>query len=107
MAGHIKIYEEKKNNLPFWACLPLLIALLSCLSAHRGFSPIASSHSVPGTASPIAFPDSRTVHFATDQATLTPEGAATLQRAAEAVKANPSVHLRLEGDTDSTGRSPQ
>ena len=56
------------------------------------------------TAQPTkAFPDLGVVHFDTDKATLTPDGQATLTRAAEAMKANPDAHLRLEGYTDSTG----
>ena len=46
------------------------------------------------------------MHFDTDKATLTAEGTATLQQAAAAMKANPNVHLRMEGYTDSTGTNP-
>ena len=53
-----------------------------------------------------AFPDLGTVHFDTDKATLTPDGQATLDRAAAAMQANPAAHLRLEGYTDSTGTAP-
>ena len=46
------------------------------------------------------------MHFDTDKATLTSEGQATLDKAADAMKNDPSVHLRLEGYTDSTGTDP-
>ena len=53
-----------------------------------------------------AFPDLGVVHFDTDKATLTPAGQATLDQAAAAMKNDPSVHMRLEGFTDSTGTDP-
>ena len=109
MAEHIKVYEEKKKGLPIWAwLLPLLLLLALAgflLSRHKH----AASTALPASSNPVAtpgFPDLGTVHFETDQATLTPEDQATLQRAASAMKANPNVHLRLEGYTDSTGADP-
>ncbi len=106
MAEHIKVYEEKKKGLPIWAwLLPLLLLLALAaflLSRHKD----AASAALPASPNAVAtpgFPDLGTVHFETDQATLTPEDQATLQRAAAAMKANPNVHLRLEGYTDSTG----
>ncbi len=113
MAERIKVYEENnKKGLPVWAwLLPLLLllALLIYLLAHRHSG---STASVP-TAAPIAqsagagvLPELGTVHFETNKATLTPDGQATLERAAESMKANPGVHLRLEGYTDSTGSLP-
>ncbi len=115
MAEHVKIYQEKKSGLPIWAwLLPLLLllALLAYVFAHHqaantaaGAAPASSAAAAGSTATP-AFPDLGTVHFATDQATLTTEGTATLQQAAAAMKSNPNVHLRLEGYTDSTGTSP-
>ncbi len=111
MAEHVKVYEEKKKGLPIWAwLLPLLLlfALVAYFLTHR-VAPAASSAAVATTtaAAPTpAFPDLGTVHFETDKATLTPEGQATLQQAAAAMKANPNAHLRLEGFTDSTGTDP-
>ncbi len=108
MAEKVKIYEEKKG-LPIWAwLLPLLVLLAVAaylLLRHKTETlggPIAVTQSAPTA----AFPDLGMVHFATDQATLTPEGKDTLNKAAAAMKANPTAHLRLEGYTDSTGTTP-
>lgn len=132
MAEHVKIYEEKKKGLPIWAwLLPLLLllALLAFYLLHRqpanvagtgAATPVgavaptgtvaapvaAGAAGAAGAATPAAFPDLGTVHFDTDKATLTAEGTATLQQAAAAMKANPDVHLRMEGYTDSTGTNP-
>lgn len=114
MADRVKVYEETKKGLAIWAwLLPLL--LLLALAAYF----LTRHHDTPATATPAvsqtdttpppaaaAFPDLGTVHFDTDKATLTPEGQATLQRAAAAMKGNPNVHLRLEGYTDSSGNAP-
>ena len=112
MAEQVKIYEEKKKGLPIWAWLLPLLLLLALLAyfltrnRNQTDAP-AVSQATPAaatnTAAANAFPDLGTVHFDTDKATLTPEGQATLQRAAAAMKGNPNVHLRLEGYTDSTG----
>ncbi len=112
MAEHVKVYEEKKSGLPIWAwLLPLLLllALLAYFLTHRNntatdAAPAATP--VAATTPTAAFPDLGTVHFDTDKATLTPEGQATLNQAATAMKGNPNVHLRLEGYTDSTGTDP-
>lgn len=111
MADRVKIYEEKKKGLPIWAwLLPLLLllALLAYFLTRKPAAPVATAEPVAAApAQPAAaFPDLGTVHFDTNKATLTPEGQATLTRAAEAMKANPNIHLRLEGYTDSTGSVP-
>lgn len=108
MAERVKVYEEKKKGLPIWAwLLPLLLllALLAYFLTRHHDTPGTDAPAVSQTAPPAAtaFPDLGTVHFDTDKATLTPDGKATLQRAAAAMKGNPNVHLRLEGYTDSTG----
>ena len=105
MADHVKVYEEKtKQGLPIWAWLLPLLLLLALLAyfltRHKTDNQPTSA---PVAQSTNAFPDLGTVHFATDKADLTPEGQATLDKAADAMKSNPSVHLRLEGYTDSTG----
>ena len=108
MADRVKVYEEgTKKKLPIWAWLLPLLLLLAILayflSRHRD-EPAATATPVSQVApTPVALPDLGTVHFDTDKATLTSEGQATLQQAAAAMKANPNVHLRLEGYTDSTG----
>ena len=107
---NVKVFEEKKK-FPLWAWLLPLLGLLALLAYfllhHRSEPeaavPVPATQTAPAVA---AFPDLGTVHFETNKATLTPEGQATLQRAAEAMKANSSAHLRLEGYTDSTGTAP-
>ncbi len=107
---HVKVYEEKKS-LPIWAwLLPLLLllALLAWYFLHRS-QPAPAATGVPVTAPAAAVagvPNLGAIHFDTDKATLTPEGTATLTRAAEYMKQNPSAHLRIEGFTDSTGTDP-
>ena len=112
MAERVKVYEEnKKSGIPIWAWLLPLLLLLALLAyflaRHKAdnvvpvAAPVSQSAPAPG-----AFPDLGTVHFDTDKATLTPDGQATLDKAADAMKNDPSVHLRLEGYTDSTGTDP-
>ena len=107
MADRIKVYEEKnKAGLPVWAWLLPLLVLLALLAffltRHRDHT--ATSAAAPAAAS--AYPTLGAVNFATDSATLTSADQATLDRAAEAMKSNPNVHLRMEGYTDSTGNDP-
>jgi OOP family OmpA-OmpF porin len=74
---------------------------------------LAASASAAACASrllPAAAPRARcysyeigTSHFATGTAAITPEGKATLDRAAAAMKTHPEARLRIEGFTDSTG----
>ena len=113
MADRIKVFEEKKKTLPLWAWLLPLLLLLALVAFfltrhHDAPATVTSAAPVamtPQASSPTAFPDLGTVHFDTDKATLTPDGQATLQKAAAAMKSDPTVHLRLEGYTDSTGSS--
>lgn len=105
----VKVYEEKNKGVPvlYWL-LPLLLLALLALWAwkSRHNAPIASTNTpaaVGASASAGALPALGTVHFDTDKATLTPDGQATLSRAADIMKQEPNLHLRLEGYTDSTG----
>ena len=105
MPDKVKIYEEKKT-LPIWAwLLPLLLfaALLAYFLTRHKEEPAISQAPVTQVVPAAAFPDLGTVHFDTDKATLSPASQLTLDKAADAMKANPSAHLRLEGYTDSTG----
>ena len=109
MAERVKVFEEKKAGLPLWAwLLPLLLllALLAYFLTRRHDAANVATPAVSQTAPATAMPDLGTVHFDTDKATLTPDGKATLERAAAAMKGNPNIHLRLEGYTDSTGTTP-
>jgi len=45
----------------------------------------------------------RGTHFAFNSAKLTPEGEAILDQAAAVMEKNPSIHVRIEGNTDSVG----
>lgn len=107
MAENVKIYEEEKGT-PIWMwLLPLLLllALAAWLLTRHKAEPAQATATAQTT--PIAaFPDLGMVHFATDQAILTPTGKETLNKAATAMKSNPNAHLRLEGYTDSTGAMP-
>lgn len=110
MADKVKVYEEtSKKGLPIWAWLLPLLLLLALLAyfltRHKDTTPVITQ-ATPAQITPGAFPDLGTVHFATDKADLTPEGQATLDKAADALKANPNAHMRLEGYTDSTGTDP-
>ncbi len=110
---HVKVYEDgKKGGLPVWAWLIpllLLLALLAWFLLHR--RPVDTATATPAAvtapaAATTGMPDLGSVHFATDQATLTPEGTATLTRAADYMKQHPESHMRLEGYTDATGTDP-
>ncbi len=105
MADRVKVYEEKKNGIPVWAWLLPLLLLLALL-AFWFIRSRANSTPINSTAEQQtggAYPALGTIHFATDQATLTPDDQVTLDRAAESLKNNPGAHLRVEGYTDSTG----
>ena len=107
MADRVKIYEETKKRTPIWAWLLPLLLLLALLAYFLTRHHTADSAPATGAAvAAPAFPDLGSIHFDTDKATITPEGQATLQQAAAAMKANPSSHLRIEGFTDSTGSAP-
>lgn len=103
---HVKVYEDnKRGGLPIWAWLIpllLLLALLAWFLMHRRTAEGAAAP-VAATAAGATMPDLGSVHFATDQATLTPEGQATLTRAADYMKQHPETHIRVEGYTDATG----
>ncbi len=111
---HVKVFEDKKKGLPIWAWLLPLLLLLALLAWFllRPKPQAAVNTAAPATAATAATadatgaPDLGTVHFDTDKATLTPEGQATLTRAATYMKQHPSAHMRIEGYTDSTGTEP-
>ncbi len=111
MADRVKVYEEKtKRGLPIWAWLLPLLLLLALLAyfltRHKAEPAATMAPPAPAAQTAAAYPDLGTVHFETDQATLTPEDQATLDRAADAMKSSPNVRLRLEGYTDATGTDP-
>lgn len=105
MADRIKVYEEKRGGLPIWAwLLPLLlvIAALAYFLTRKHDAPVVASAPVAAS----AFPDLGMVHFETDKAVLTDSDKVTLDKAADALKANPKAHMRVEGFTDATGTAP-
>ena len=101
MADRIKVYEEKRKGVPVWAWLLPLLLLLALLAFFllRHHTPATDAQATPAN----ALPTLGTIHFDTDQATLTPEDQATLDHAADALKNNPNAHMRIEGFTDNTG----
>lgn len=107
---HVKVYEDKKKGLPVWAWLIPLLLLLGFLAWYLlRPKPQAADNAAPATTATAAAtgaPDLGAVHFDTDKADLTPEGQATLLRAAEYLKQNPNSHMRIEGFTYSTGTDP-
>ena len=106
---HVKVYEEKKG-IPVWAWLIPLLLLLALLAwfllRPKQETVNTAAPATTATAAATGAPDLGAVHFDTDKATLTPEGQATLTRAAEYLKQNPNAHMRIEGYTDSTGTEP-
>ena len=108
----VKVYEDgKRGGVPVWAwLLPLLLilALLAWYLLHRNHPVADTAAATPAaaTAQDTGMPSLGAVHFATDDATLTPDDQAILTRAAAYMKDHPQVHLRLEGYTDSTGNDP-
>ncbi len=106
---HVKVYEEKKG-LPIWAWLIPLLLLLALLAwfllRPKQAAVDTSAPATTATAAATGAPDLGAVHFDTDKATLTPEGQATLTRAADYLKQNPTAHMRIEGYTDATGTEP-
>ena len=110
MADRVKVYEEtKKKGLSIWAWLLPLLLLLALLIYFLTRHPAAQSAApapapaVAAAPAPAAMPNLGTIHFDTNQATLTPEAQNTLRQAADYMKQNPGAHLRVEGYTDSTG----
>ena len=108
MTERVKVYEEgaRKAGIPIWAwLLPLLLllALLAYFLTRHKSDNAAPAAAVTSTAQPAALPTLATIHFATDKSDLSPEAKTELDRAAEVMKQDRNVHLRLEGYTDSTG----
>lgn len=110
MPDKVKVYEEKKKGLPIWAwLLPLLllVALAAYFLTRHKDEPQVTQAPASQVAPAAGFPDLGTVHFDTNQATLTQDSKATLDKAASVMKSNPNAHIRLEGYTDSTGGNAQ
>ena len=110
MPDKVKVYEEKKKGLPVWAwLLPLLllVALAAYFLTRHKDEPQVTQAPASQVAPAAGFPDLGTVHFDTNQATLTQDSQATLDKAASVMKSNPNAHIRLEGYTDSTGGNAQ
>ncbi len=86
--------EDRPMSLWFWIVpLLLLLAFLAFFFTHPRFGlphppPIAAASTLPTLGM---------VQFDRGKPTLTPDGQATLDRAADAMRGNPNVRLRLEG----------
>ena len=92
---HIKVYQERPPlSIWFWI-LPLFL-----LAAFLTFFFIRRHHAPPTVmAQPVAtnLPDLGSLTFVPGQPSLAEDGQATLDRAAEAMRGNPNVLLRVEG----------
>ena len=105
---HVKVYEDKKRGgLPIWAWLIPLLILLGLLAwyllRHHDANQTAAPAVTTTTHAGSALPEIGAVHFATNEATLSPDDQAALTRAAAYMKQHPEAHLRVEGYTDTTG----
>ena len=109
MTDRVRIYEEKTRSIPRWAWfipILLLLGLGVFLFTHPLNKPLSGPSTnqpqltpLPAADTAAALPDLGTVHFEPDLATVTPNGRATLQRAANALRENPGLRLRIEGYT--------
>lgn len=93
--------DEDKNGLSIWLwILPaLLVAVFAVLFVRH--------HRIaPPTTAPVAnaLPSLGGVHYETASPNLDPDGLATVERAAETMRGNPNIGLRLEGYPDTDGR---
>ena len=90
----VKVYEQK-NSFQLWMWLvPLLLVLgigAWLLNKAPKAAEVASTQSLGS------------VNFDTDQALLTADSKAVLDRATDLMKRKPDMHLRVQGFTDSTG----
>jgi outer membrane protein OmpA-like peptidoglycan-associated protein len=97
---HIKVYEEK-NRLSIWLwILPTLLVVAFVVFFVRHHR-IASPNTAPVVS---ALPALGGVHYETASPKLDADGQATIDRAAETMRGNPNIGLRLEGYPDTNGR---
>ncbi len=94
----VKIYDQKKSGFPMWKwLLPLLLAIAV------GTWLLNQQHTAPEMATVTTPQSLGSINFDTDQAVLTADSRATLDRASEMMKQKPDMRLRIQGFTDSTG----
>ena len=98
-AEKVKVFEEKKKGGGMWMWLIPLLILLGILIWYftRNHTPAAST-----TTSSIG-----AVYFDTGSAALTADDQTTLNKAADSMKQNSDMKLRVQGYTDSTGDTAQ
>ncbi len=101
---HIKVYQERTSlSIWFWI-LPLLLlaAFLTFFFTrrHNGPAPGVITQPIVST-----LPDLGSLTFDPGQPTLADDGQASLDRAAEAMRGNPNVRLRVEGYVDPKPRA--
>lgn len=95
----VKVYEQKAQaGLSKWVWLIPLLLLLGLLIwyVNRDHRPAVTETASIGS-----------VYFDTGSAALTTDDQATLSKAAESMKQNSSMRLRVQGYTDSTGDTAQ
>ncbi len=96
-AEKVKVYEEKKKGMSLWMWLIPLLILLGILIWY-----FSRNHNPAPTASSMG-----SVYFDTGSAALTADDQTTLNKAADSMKQNPNMRLRIQGYTDSTGDAAQ
>ncbi len=95
----VKVYEQKtQGGVSKWVWLiPLLLLLgLMVWYFNRDRSPAVATTASIGS-----------VYFTTGSAALTADDQATLSKAADSMKQNAAMRLRVQGYTDSTGDAAQ
>jgi len=91
----IKIFAEKRRlSIWLWIVPALLVAAFIGFYLHHHKPAPATAVIVPANGS---LPQLGAVLFDQGKVTLTADGMATLDRAADAMRGNPNVMLRLEG----------
>ena len=88
--------DEQPQHRALWFWIVPVLVLLTCGAAvvtHNRPNPARTSH----TAAAGSLPELGMIQFDAGKATLTPDGLAALDRAADAMHGNPNVRLRLEG----------
>lgn len=107
MAERREFYGEKASAVPTWAWLLQLLFLLGflayCVNRPLAAASSGASSLIQEIPAATAFQVLGSVPFDKNEAALTLEGQAVLDRAMSGMKGNPNVHLRVEGYGDVFG----